>query len=292
MPCPDGPDPVQTHPNPESELPSSDRSGSPLLAVSSLEVAVPTKGGSQVILHDVNFTLDKGEIHGLVGESGCGKSLFSRSLVRLEAPARIVSGAIVLDGVDVAALPAKEVAPLRGRKISLVLQNPVSAMDPVFTMASQFKDALSVLPKRDRTMDRVYDLLDEVGIPSPRQRCRQYPHEWSRGMLQRAQLVMALLSAPDILILDEVTSALDPTIALQIIELISQLRENLNTAFILITHDLAMAAHVCDRISVMRKGTLLETGDANTLFKNPANEYTRQFIANTGVGKEDACPTR
>ncbi len=288
MPCPDRPDPDLPSPCPEDP----DLSGPALLNVSGLGVAVRTREGDRVLLHDVDFTLGQAEIHGLVGESGCGKSLFSRSLVRLEAPARIVSGAIALDGVNVADLPAGDAAPFRGKKISLVLQNPVSAMDPVFTMASQFKDALSILPKKAQTMDRVYGLLEEVGISSPIERCRQYPHEWSRGMLQRAQLVMALLSTPDIMILDEVTSALDPTIALQIIELISRLRETRHTAFILITHDLAMAAHVCDRVSVMRRGTILETGDVKTLFTKPAHAYTRQFISNTGIHKEDLCLTR
>ena len=219
-----------------------------------------------------------------MGESGCGKSLFARTLVRLEAPARIVSGTIFLDNTQVSALPARAFAPFRGKKISLVLQNPATSMDPVFTMASQFKDALSILPKRDRSMERVHHLLKEVGIPSPEQRCRQYPHEWSRGMLQRAQLVMALLANPEIMILDEVTSALDPTIALQILELISRLRQTRNTAFILITHDLDMAAHICDTISVMRHGTILETNDVKTLFNHPKHAYTKAFISGTGQG--------
>jgi ABC-type dipeptide/oligopeptide/nickel transport system ATPase component len=159
----------------------------------------------------------------------------------------------------------------------------------VFTMASQFRDALSILPGPERSMDRVYRLLEAVGISSPASRCRQYPHEWSRGMLQRAQLVMALLSNPEAMILDEVTSALDPTIALQIIELIARLRRSRQTAFILITHDLAMAAHVCDRISVMRQGTILETQDVDTLFKYPQHAYTKEFIAGTGVTEEALC---
>jgi ABC-type dipeptide/oligopeptide/nickel transport system ATPase component len=264
--------------------------GRKIVRVSRLGVAVREKTGERVLLRDVDFSLERGEIHGLVGESGCGKSLFARSLVRLEAPARIVSGSILIDGTDVADKPVRTLAPFRGKKITLVLQNPASAMDPVFTMASQFRDGLSILPAPERSMDRVYQLLEEVGIPSPQKRCRQYPHQWSRGMLQRAQLVMALLSNPEAMILDEVTSALDPTIALQIIELIARLKKNRKTAFILITHDLAMAAHVCDRISVMHQGTILETQDVDMLFKRPEHAYTKEFIAGTGVTEEDLCP--
>ena len=266
------------------------RHGREILKVRCLGVAVREKAGDRGLLRDVDFSLEQGEIHGLVGESGCGKSLFARSLVRLEAPARIVSGTILIDGTDVADKGPNAFGHFRGKKISLVLQNPASAMDPVFTMASQFRDALSILPGPERSMERVYQLLEEVGIASPAFRCRQYPHQWSRGMLQRAQLVMALLSNPESMILDEVTSALDPTIALQLIELIVRLRQTRQTAFILITHDLAMAAHVCDRISVMRHGTILETRDVDTLFHRPEHPYTKEFIAGTGIDKEDLCP--
>lgn len=263
--------------------------GREIIRVNRLNVAVRKKSAERILLHDVDFALKKGEIHGLVGESGCGKSLFARTLVRLEAPARIVSGSILIDGTNVAG--RKVPMPFRGKKISLVLQNPASAMDPVFTMASQFRDALSILPKQERSMARVYRLLEEVGITSAASRCRQYPHEWSRGMLQRAQLVMALLSRPESMILDEVTSALDPTIALQLVELIARLRQSRQTAFILITHDLAMAAHVCDRVSVMHQGTILETRDVDTLFKHPGHEYTKEFIAGTVTPEEGPCPT-
>ena len=271
---------------PEKSLP-----GRELIRVSSLSVAIRKKSAEKMLLHGVNFSLNRGEIHGLVGESGCGKSLFARTLVRLEAPARILAGAILIAGADV----VQRQLPFRGKKISLVLQNPASAMDPMFTMASQFKDALSILPRQERSMDRVYRLLEETGISSAPSRCRQYPHQWSRGMLQRAQLVMALLSSPQSVILDEVTSALDPTIALQLVDLIARIRRSQKTAFILITHDLALAAHVCDRISVMRQGTIIETKGVDMLFHHPEHAYTKEFIAGTGIagtGREEAaCPT-
>lgn len=268
--------------------------GREIIRVKGLGVAVGKKGREKVLLQDVDFSLNRGEIHGLVGESGCGKSLLARTLVRLEAPARIVSGSIFIDGIVVAGKkPSGDFRGrnfkgqgFRGRKISLVLQNPAAAMDPLFTMASQFRDALSLLSKKEQSMDRVYGLLEEMGIASPASRCRQYPHEWSRGMLQRAQLVMALLSAPEAMILDEVTSALDPTIALQLIEFIARLRQSRQTAFLLITHDLALAAHVCDRISVMRRGSILETRDTEALFKDPGHGYTKEFIAGTGIEQE------
>ena len=267
---------------------SSDRE---ILRVSHLRVAIREKREEVVLLQDVNFSLARGEIHGLVGESGCGKSLFARSLVRLEAPAYILSGSILVDNcevVDTASPPG----PFRGKKISLVLQHPSTAMDPVFTLASQFKDALSILPGSERSMESVYTLLEKVGISSPASRCRQYPHEWSLGMLQRAQLVMALLADPRILILDEVTSSLDPTMALQIVELVSQLRKERHTAFILITHDLAMAAHVCDRISVMHQGTIVETRAVEDLFERPEHPYTADIVSNSGIRGEDLCLIR
>ena len=257
-----------------------------ILRVSHLEVFVREKAKKRFLLQDVNFSLNTGGIHGLVGESGCGKSLFARTLVRLEAPACISSGSILVDGWDVADKAVQALGPFRGKKISLVLQDPTSAMDPVFTLASQFKDALSILPRAKRSMERVYELLETVGISLPASRCRQYPHEWSRGMLQRAQLVMALLSSPEILILDEITSALDPTTGLQLIELIARLRRTDHTAFILITHDLAMAAHLCDRISVMHQGTIVETQPVETLFAHPKHPYTKEFVSSTGITDE------
>ena len=271
-----------------SRVRGQNRPGREIIRTTRLTVTVRQKGQERVLLRDVDFSLCQGEIHGLVGESGCGKSLLARSLVRLETPARIVSGAILIQGIDVADKGPRALDPFRGKRISLVLQNPASAMDPVFTLASQFRDALSVLPRPERSMDRVYRLLEEVGIAAPASRCRQYPHQWSRGMLQRAQLVMALLSNPESMILDEVTSALDPTIALQLIGLIGRFRQTRRTAFILITHDLAMAAHVCDRISVMHRGTILETQAVNRLFNKPIHPYTRRFITDTGMG--GACP--
>ena len=263
-----------------------------ILKVSRLKVSVREKSQNRLLLHKVGFSLAKGEMHGLVGESGCGKSLLARTLVRLEAPARIVSGSVVLSGCEVADASTPIAKPFRGKKISLVLQNPISAMDPVFTLESQFKDALSILPRPERSMERVYRLLEKVGIASPASRCRQYPHEWSRGMLQRAQLVMALLSRPELLILDEVTSALDPTTGMQLIELITRLKQTEQITFLLITHDLAMAAHVCDRISVMYQGTIVETRPVEALFHNPKHPYTHALISATGIKGEDSCLIR
>ncbi|GAB6145631.1 ATP-binding cassette domain-containing protein [Desulfocicer niacini] len=263
-----------------------------ILRVNRLRVAIREKISEVVLLQDVNFSLVRGEIHGLVGESGCGKSLFARTLVRLEAPAYILSGSISVDGYEVADRALSSPGSFRGKKISLVLQHPYTAMDPVFTLASQFKDALSIMPGPERSMERVYTLLEKVGISSPASRCRQYPHEWSLGMLQRAQLVMALLADPRILILDEVTSSLDPTMALLIVELVLQVRQDCHTSFILITHDLAMAAHVCDRISVMHQGTIVETRGVEDLFKHPEHPYTADIVSNSGIRGDDLCLIR
>ena len=254
-----------------------------IIKVKGLTVSIRKKSQQQKLLRDLNFGLNRGEIHGLVGESGCGKSLFARTLVRLEAPAHIVSGSIVIDGTNLAEKKSNAVKSFRGKKISLVLQNPAAAMDPLFTMASQFRDALSILPGTQRSMDRVHGLLEELGITSPASRCRQYPHEWSRGMLQRAQLAMALIPAPETIVLDEVTSALDPTITLQLVERIARIQHARGISFIFITHDLALAAHICDRISVMHRGTILESRETRDLFSRPDHPYTRQFVAGTGI---------
>ncbi len=266
-------------------------SGREILRVSRLGVAVREKGKERVLLRDVDFFLDQGEIHGIVGESGSGKSLFARTLVRLEFPARIVTGSILIDSCNVAEKSPQNCRFFRGKKVSLALQDPTSAMDPVFTLASQFKDALSILPRPERSMGQVYQLLETVGISSPESRCRQYPHEWSRGMLQRAQLVMALLSSPEILILDEVTSAWIPPRAADH-RAHPPAETDTPNHIVLITHDLAMAAHLCDRISVMHRGTIVETRPVDSLFKQPKHPYTKELVSSTGVSGGNPCLDR
>ncbi|MDH4316996.1 MAG: ABC transporter ATP-binding protein, partial [Desulfobulbaceae bacterium] len=237
------------------------------------------------MLNGTSFSLYRGEILGLVGESGCGKSLLARTLVRLESPARIVSGTIKLDGREISTPQRqKEMRKYRGRKISLVLQNPKSAMDSVFTVGRHFKDVFSIRHGLTNYTDKtnkksiqyeINKLLQAVGISSPEERSRQYPHQWSRGMLQRAQLQMTFVTMPDVIILDEVTSALDPTVTMQTLCVIRQLTENKDSAIIFITHDLSVALEICDRIAVMEKGRIVESGPAREIILTPSNSYTK-----------------
>jgi len=236
----------------------------------------------QNVLNGIDLRLERGEILGIVGESGAGKSVLARCCIRLESPARIVSGSIFLDGTELTVLPPRGMSDMRGGKIFLVLQDPRSAMDPVFTMKTQFEEVVASRTGRcgvEDALGEVYSLLRSTGIASPEERCRQYPHEWSRGMLQRAQLVMAFACRPEVLILDEVTSMLDPTITLQILDMTRRYRRDHRCGIILITHDLAVAHEICDRVAVMREGRIVETGATRDVFENPAHPYTRLLVS-------------
>lgn len=260
----------------------------PILKVENLVVDFPGKATDSRVLDGLCLSLNRGEILGLVGESGCGKSVFARTLVRLEHPGKIVSGSIVLDGQDLTKQSPKKMRFFRGRKISLVLQDPKSAMDPVFTMGSQFRDILSIRSnlrevgwrkRAKKNQKKIHELLQTVGIASPEERCRQYPHQWSRGMLQRAQVQMAFSTMPEVEIMDEVTSALDPTITVQVLQLISLLNKRHGTAIIFITHDFSVALEICDRIAVMHKGTIVETQKAHEIVFRPSHPYTKRLVS-------------
>ncbi len=199
---------------------------------------------------------------------------------------------LMLDGEELTTKSQKEMRKFRGKKISLALQDPRSAMDPVFTMGTQFKEVLlsrNDLKKGKTTANifsEIYKRLHAVGIASPETRCRQYPHEWSRGMLQRAQIAMTFSTFPETLILDEVTSALDPTITLQILDLIVRLKQERKTGILLITHDISVASEICDRVAVMQKGCIVETGTVREIFDKPAHPYTDLLVSSI---REDAC---
>jgi ABC-type dipeptide/oligopeptide/nickel transport system ATPase component len=255
-----------------------------ILRVHDLTVDFPSKTQTVNVLKGIDLSLKRGEILGLVGESGCGKSLFARCLLRLESPAVIRRGTLLLDGMSLTDRTPKQMQAIRGRKITMAFQNPESALDPVFTMGYQLRE---VLPRRGGGRRRqrsavdtqIEELLGRVGIASPRQRCRQYPHEWSRGMLQRGQLAMAFLTGPEVLILDEITSALDPTVCLQVLDVVRRLRKKHGTAIILITHDLRLASQICDRVAVMQAGRIVETGEVGDIFQRPVHPYTRLLVA-------------
>jgi len=267
----------------------------PLLQVENLEVVFPGPGQGTPVLDGLDLALHPREILGLVGESGCGKSVLARTLLRLEAPARIVAGSIRLAGVELTGRSRRQMRSIRGRWITLAIQNPDGAMDPLYPMARQFREVYAPAPgtftwKKEKTawQEHLFRRLREVGIGSPEERCRQYPHQWSRGMLQRAQLVMVFAARPRVVILDEITSALDSTVILQILGLIRRLRRQYGSAIILITHDLAVAGEICDRIAVMCRGRIVEQGPAPEVLARPKHPYTGMLVDGCRPGTDPA----
>jgi ABC-type dipeptide/oligopeptide/nickel transport system ATPase component len=261
----------------------SDSFGSTILNVHNLVVDFPNH---TKVLDNVNLSLNQGEILGVIGESGSGKSVLARTLVRMEASARIVAGSIMLDGQELAEKSPKEMREIRGKKIALAIQDPRSAMDPVFRMGNQLREALlsakELRSRRNGVLEKICRRLAKVGISSPLERCRQYPHEWSRGMLQRSQLVMVFSTDSLVLILDEVTSALDPTVTLQILVLIKNLKKKRNTSIILITHDILIVNELCDRVAVMQNGRIVETGTVKNTLTQPSHPYTQALVSSFG----------
>ncbi len=255
----------------------------PVLQVRDLTVEFSGTGGRSPVLRNISFALHRGEVLGLVGESGAGKSLLARTLLRLEAPARIAAGSLRFAGRELTDLPEREMRRYRGRQLTMVVQNPGAAFDPLFTLRNQFREAASLYGNssadRKARLQEIYRRLEEMGIADPHLRSRQYPHEWSRGMLQRAQLAVALSANPSLLILDEVTSALDPTAVWPILHALSILKREGNTAVLFITHDLAVAAQVCDRVAVMRQGEIVEQGAVAAILSRPQHPYTRLLLA-------------
>jgi len=257
----------------------------PLLSVKDLCVDMPLAETYANVLKNIRFSLNPGEVLGLVGESGSGKSVLARTLVRLERPGKIVSGSIRLNDLELTRQNRRQMSDIRKHRIALVLQDPKTAMDPVFTMGWQFKEVINAREKekQNRTASAILkkrnNLLASAGIAAPNERCRQYPHQWSRGMLQRAQMLMGFAGTPDVVILDEVISALDPTITLQIIRLIRQLKERTHTAILFITHDLSVAGTLCDRIMVMKDGTIVESEKTKNILRAPIHNYTRHLVS-------------
>ena len=253
-----------------------------LLTVRNLSAEFPGQAG---VLDNISFSLHHGELLGIIGESGSGKSVLARTLLRLEAPARITAGSILLDGQYLTQKSLKEMRAIRGRQIALAVQDPRSAMDPVFRMESQLLEVMQAAAGRQNKSvqrEEIYRRLSEVGISLPRERCRQYPHQWSRGMLQRAQLVMLFSTDARVLILDEVTSALDPTVTLQILDLIRRLQQERNAGIILITHDTAVVRDLCDRAAVMHQGRMVESGPVAAVLNRPSHPYTQELVAGAG----------
>ncbi len=249
----------------------------PLLSVEDLRVRFATARGHVYAVNGVSFAIAPGETLGLVGESGCGKSVTSLAVLGLLARnGRVTGGRAVFAGRDLIGLPDKELRRIRGRDVAMIFQDPMTSLNPVLTIGRQLREAFEThlgLGKREALL-RSADLLDQVGIPGPELRLRDYPHQFSGGMRQRAMIAMALALKPKLLIADEPTTALDVTIQAQILDLLRTLVAESGTALILITHDLGVVAGMCERVDVMYGGLLVETGSTDQIFERPRHPYT------------------
>ena len=257
-------------------------SDSQVLNVQNLKTFFYTLEGVVKAVDDVSFHVDKRESLGLVGESGCGKSVTALSVMRLikEPPGKIVQGEIDFKGIDLLQLPLHRMRSIRGNRISMIFQEPMTSLNPVYTIGNQIAEMFALHQKlgNKESWDSSVEMLRKVQIPSPEKRAREYPHQLSGGMRQRAMIAMALACNPEILIADEPTTALDVTIQAQIIDLILQLREEIDTAVLIITHDLGVIAEIAQRIAVMYAGKMVEAGQAFTIFEEPQHPYTRGLL--------------
>jgi oligopeptide transport system ATP-binding protein len=248
-----------------------------LLEVRGLKTQFFTADGVIQAVDDVSFDVGYGETLGLVGESGCGKSVSALSIARLvpDPPGKIVAGQILFDGIDLLSLSNEAMRKLRGKEIGFIFQDPLTSLNPTLTIGYQIAEAIRehMGLSQKAARDRVVELLAKVGIPRPADRLKDYPHQFSGGMRQRVMIAIALSCDPKLILADEPTTALDVTIQAQILELIQKLSHEFGTAVLLITHDLGIAAGMCDRVNVMYAGRIVETGTVDTMFENPRMPY-------------------
>jgi len=252
-----------------------------LLDVQGLATRISSSDREVRALTSVSFTVDAGETLAIVGESGCGKSMTALSLLRLLPPgARIVSGAVLLDGVDLLQLSEADMRKVRGNRLAMIFQEPMTSLNPVITIGSQVAESLRLHRgfSRREALSESAELLRQVGIPSPANRCREYPHQLSGGMRQRVMIAMALACRPLLLIADEPTTALDVTIQAQILDLLNQVQSDLGMGMILISHDLGIVAENARRTAIMYAGTIVESAPTDELFSNPLHPYTSALL--------------
>jgi oligopeptide/dipeptide ABC transporter ATP-binding protein len=260
--------------------------GESLLEIKNLHTSFYTRDGVVKAVDGVNFNIKRGEVLGLVGESGCGKSVTSLSILRLVGqPGKIDDGEILFEGRDLRGLSTGEMTKIRGDRIAMIFQQPQSSLNPVFKVGDQLAEVLQIHRGMNKKQGRAraVELLEQVGIPDPERRVNAYPHELSGGMAQRVMIAMALASKPDLLIADEPTTALDVTIQAQILDLMRQLQAETETAIILITHDLGVVAEMANRIAVMYAGQIVEEAATDELFKDPKHPYTQGLIGSIPV---------
>lgn len=253
-----------------------------ILRVENLSVHFSSYEGIVRAVNGISFSVKRGEILGIVGESGCGKSTAALTLLRLVAtpPGRIVSGRILFQGKDLLILSEQEMEAYRGDRISMIFQDPLTSLNPVLTVGLQVSEVFEYHKKlsQQRAGERVTEILKKVGIPSPEGRLRDYPHQFSGGMRQRIMIAMAMACEPDLLIADEPTTALDVTIQAQVLTLIRRLCTQLGTAVVLITHDLGVVARMCNHVAVMYAGEIVEHAEIHTLFTAPLHPYTQGLL--------------
>ena len=249
-----------------------------LLEIKDLTSAFLFGGKPVPVIFDVSYTMEYGEILGIVGESGSGKSVTAKNVMRLlpSPPSSVLGGEIILDGESILDKTEKQMRQIRGNKVSMIFQEPMTSLNPVFTCGDQIVEAIVLHQKvsKAEAKRRAIEMLDLVGIAQPEKRMDSYPHELSGGMRQRVMIAMALCCNPKLLIADEPTTALDPTIQAQIIQLLKQIREKMNMGIMYITHDLSVVAQICDRVVVMYAGMVQEIADVRTLFHDPRHPYT------------------
>ena len=253
-----------------------------LLEIQGLTTHFFTRAGVVKAVDNLSLGLEQGRVLGLVGESGCGKTVTALSILNLvPPPGRIVSGSILFEGRDLLALPPEEMRQIRGARISMIFQEPMTALNPVFTVGNQIAEVLTTHLGRSRrdAMDQAVDLLRSVGIPAPEKRIHEYPHQLSGGMRQRVMIAMAISCKPSIILADEPTTALDVTIQAHILELLTRIQAEMGMALVLVTHDLGLIAERAHDVAVMYAGRIVEQAGTAELFAHPMHPYTRGLIA-------------
>ena len=262
-----------------------------VLEVQDLRTYFSTKWGTVKAVDGVSFTLRRGEVLGIVGESGSGKSVTMLSLMRLipTPPGQIVGGSIILDGEDLVHLPENQMSKLRGSKIALIIQDPMTSLNPVFSIGNQVSEAIRIhqdIPRR-RVKERALEMLRKVNIPAAETRMRDYPHQMSGGMRQRVVGAISISCEPSVLIADEPTTSLDVTIQAQYLKLLRELQKESNMALIFITHDFGIVAKMCDNVAVMYAGKIVEFGSVRDIFNHPSHPYTEALLASVPKLEED-----